>query len=178
MPYELHEIKQIRKNLGLTQTDLAKQSGVSQSLIAKIEAGKIDPTYTKTKKIFDTLIAISSQKETLAQDIMQKQIISVTPKSTIREAIDSMKRYEISQLPVIEGDRSIGIVSESIILDSLINKKGEIVGDIMEESAPVVSMQTTTKVISSLLKFFPMVLVSESGTLKGIITKADMIRSL
>ena len=55
MPYELSEIKKIRKNLGLTQTDLSKRANVSQSLIAKIEAGKIDPTFTKTKKIFETL---------------------------------------------------------------------------------------------------------------------------
>ena len=53
MPYELSEIKKIRKNLGLTQTQLSKRANVSQSLIAKIESGKIDPTFTKTKKIFE-----------------------------------------------------------------------------------------------------------------------------
>ena len=53
--YELEEIKKIRKKLELTQTELADRAGVSQSLIAKIEAGRIDPTYSKTKKIFAAL---------------------------------------------------------------------------------------------------------------------------
>ena len=57
MPYELAEIKKIRKSLGLTQTDLAKRADVSQSLIAKIESEKIDPTFTKTKKIFVIVIS-------------------------------------------------------------------------------------------------------------------------
>jgi predicted transcriptional regulator len=34
---------------------LAKFAGVSQSFIAKIESGKIDPSYSKVKTIFDVL---------------------------------------------------------------------------------------------------------------------------
>jgi predicted transcriptional regulator len=41
--------------LGLTQGQLAKIAGVSQSFIAKIESGKIDPSYSKVKTIFDVL---------------------------------------------------------------------------------------------------------------------------
>ena len=55
MTYELEEIKKIRKKLGMTQTELANRAGVSQSLIAKIESARIDPTYTKTQKIFAAL---------------------------------------------------------------------------------------------------------------------------
>ena len=49
--------------MGLTQTDLAKKANVSQSLIAKIESGKIDPTFTKTKKIFETLSYLEKKEE-------------------------------------------------------------------------------------------------------------------
>ena len=47
--FELNEISRLRKQLGLTQAELAKLSGVSQSLIAKLEAGKIEPSYSKAK---------------------------------------------------------------------------------------------------------------------------------
>ena len=49
---KLNEISKKRKILGLTQSELAKLAGVSQSLIAKLESGKIEPSYTKVKTIF------------------------------------------------------------------------------------------------------------------------------
>ena len=50
MIHDLSEIKNLRKKAGITQLDLARKASVSQSLIAKIEAGKIDPTYTKPRR--------------------------------------------------------------------------------------------------------------------------------
>ena len=49
---------------------------------------------------------------------------------------------------------------------------------IMEESPPTVSKTASVKVVSSLLKHYPMVLVSESGKLAGLITKADLLGKL
>ena len=98
MPYELNEIKKIRKSLGLTQTDLAKRANVSQSLIAKIESGKIDPTFTKTKRIFETLNDLEKKEEIKAEELMKKKIISVAPDNDIKDSINKMKRFGISQI--------------------------------------------------------------------------------
>ena len=40
----LGEIPKKRKELGLTQSRLALSAGVSQSIIAKIEAGSVEPS--------------------------------------------------------------------------------------------------------------------------------------
>lgn len=178
MPYELSEIKKIRKNLGLTQTDLAKRANVSQSLIAKIESGKIDPTFTKTKKIFETLNDLENKEEIKAEEVMNKKIISVIPDNDVKESITKMKKSGISQMPVIEDHKVIGLVSESSLLDALMDKKDKKVSDIMEEAPPIISKTTSVKVISSLLRHYPMVLVSESGKLIGLITKADLLSKL
>ncbi|MBW2975276.1 CBS domain-containing protein [Candidatus Woesearchaeota archaeon] len=178
MPYELAEIKEIRKKVGLTQGQLAQRAGVSQSLIAKIEAGRLDPTYSKTQKIFTALDSLGKKKELKAGQIMNRQILSVRPDEGIRSAIKKMKKANISQMPVIEEHKSIGIVSESIILESLLNNKGDKIKDIMEDSAPVVSKNTSVSVISNLLRFYPMVLVSEDGELKGVITKSDLLGNI
>ena len=45
------DIGKKRRQLGLKQAELAKMAGVSQSLIAKLEAGTIDSSYTKVKTI-------------------------------------------------------------------------------------------------------------------------------
>src|SRR3989338_3792765 len=178
MLYELSEIKKIRKSLGLTQTDLAKRANVSQSLIAKIESGKIDPTFTKTKKIFDTLNDMENKEEIKAEELMNRKIISISPSDSIKESVEKMKKFEISQMPVIDGHNVVGLVSESTLLDALINKKSNKIEEIMEESPPTVSKTASVKFFSSLLKHYPVVLVSESGKLAGLITKADLLGKL
>jgi len=106
---------------------------------------------------------------------MSKKIISVKPSDGIKAAIEKMKKANISQMPVVEDHKSIGVVSESIILEALLNKKGDKVKDIMNDSAPVVSKKSTINAVSNLLRFYPMVLVSDGGELIGVITKADLL---
>src|SRR3989344_3585870 len=110
MPYELEEIREIRKKLGMTQTELANRAGVSQSLIAKIESGRIDPTYTKTQKIFAALSELEKKEEIKAGQIMTARIIGVAPADSIKEAIAKMKKSQISQLPVVEDHKLVGMV--------------------------------------------------------------------
>ena len=175
---ELEEVRKIRKKLGMTQTELANRAGVSQSLIAKIESGRIDPTYTKTMKIFAALSDLEKKEEVKAGQLMTSRIVSVNSSTPIKDAIAKMKKYGISQLPVIDNHKLVGFVSESTILDALLNSKGTKVSEIMQESPPIVSKTTSVQVVSNLLKHYPIVVVSEGGKLIGLITKSDLLGSL
>ena len=172
---ELGEVKKIRKKIGMTQTELANRAGVSQSLIAKIESGRIDPTYTKTRKIFAALSELEKKEEVNAGQLMTSRIVSVSPGMPIKEAIAKMKKFQISQLPVMDRSKLIGLVSESSILDALLKSKATIVKEIMQESPPIVSKITSIQVVSNLLKHYPIVVVSEEGKLIGLITKSDLL---
>ena len=172
---ELANIKTLRMKLGLTQSGFANQVGVSQSLIAKIEAGRIDPSFSKAKHIFEAMERLEKKNEAKAGEIMTKHILSVSPHEPIKQAIAKMKKANVSQLPVIEHHKSIGVVSESIILEALLSKSGSFVKDIMEDSPPVVSKNTSIQAVSNLLRYHPMVLVSDVGELKGVITKSDLL---
>ena len=178
MVYALEEVKKIRKKLGMTQTELANRAGVSQSLIAKIESGRIDPTYTKANKIFAALSDLEKKEEIKAEQIMTNKIISVSSYTSVKDAIGKMKKSEISQLPVIDGNHLIGLVSESSILDALLKSKGQLVKDIMQEAPPIVSKKTSVQVISNLLRHYPIVVVSEEGRLIGLVTKSDLLGKL
>ena len=178
MTYELEEVKKIRKKLGMTQTDLASRAGVSQSLIAKIESGKIDPTYTKTQKIFAALSELEKKEEIKAEQLMNTRIIDVSPNESIKDTIAKMKKSQISQVPVIDNHKLMGIVSESTILDAMLNSKATKVKEIMQEAPPIVSKNTSIQVVSNLLRYYTMVVVSEEGTIIGLITKADLLGKL
>ncbi len=175
MPYELNEIKNIRRKIGLTQNELAKRANVSQSLIAKIESDRLDPSYSNAKKIMDALSSITKKQELKAEQIMNKKIIFVSPNEAIKDVIQKLKKYEISQLPVVEDNKCVGLVSESILLDAILSKKGSKVSDIMEEAPPIISKNATIDIISNLLKFYPLILVASGGKYEGIITKADIL---
>jgi len=49
------EIKKARKESGKTQWDLAHLTGISQSMIARIETGTVDPKTSTMKKLIAAL---------------------------------------------------------------------------------------------------------------------------
>lgn len=172
---DIDDIKRLRKRLGLTQFALAKRADVSQSLIAKIESKKIDPTYSRVRKIFQTLEDLEKKEQLTAEQVMSRRILSVVPGAAIKEVIQLMRKHQISQIPVIEGHNPVGLVSESVLLDAVMEGKGKTVKDIMAEAPPVVSRRTTVSAVSPLLTHYAMVLVSQQGKLVGVITKSDLL---
>ncbi len=179
MTPNIEEIRLIRKKLGITQAELAKKASVSQSLIAKIESEKIDPAYSSVIKIFSTLDSITKKHSLVAKDVMQKKIITADEDDTIKETIKKMKKYQISQIPVTFQEKTVGVVSESSILDAFLEKKESMkVGDIMDQVPPTITKDTDIEVVSNLLKFFQIVLVADKGRPVGIITKADLLENL
>jgi len=109
---------------------------------------------------------------------MSQKIISVTPDSNLSDAISKMRKHGISQLPIVQDHKAIGTITESDILDALLNKKSNIVEDVMESPPPVVASDSSVSVISHLFKHFQMVLVSKKGRLIGVVTKSDLLAAL
>jgi predicted transcriptional regulator len=178
MLFDISEIKLMRRSVGLTQAELAKKSGVSQSLIAKIEAAKIDPAYSKVSKIFSFLDSLRKKQELKAADVMKHSIISIKPEAKITDAIEKMKKHNISQIPVMSNGKCVGVVSEATILASILDKKAKKVGEIMDECPPIISKTSSINIVSELLRYTPLLMVAEKGKLLGIITKSDIIGKL
>ncbi len=179
MIVDLQEIRHLRKKLGLTQSALAKYADVSQSLIAKIESNSIDPTFTKAQKIFSALQSLSEKEEKKAQALMNTTLISLAPTDSLKMAIKKMKQHGISQLPVIEDKNAVGLISESAIIDAMMNaiSTDAALCEIMDEAPPTIAANASVRVVSHLLKFYPLVLVAEKGKILGLITKADLLQT-
>src|SRR3989344_2344752 len=109
----LNEIRRLRKKYDLSQKDLANLSGVSQSLIAKIEAGKVEPTYSKALQLFKALDGLRDRDETKAKDVMNHRVISIQAADSVKEVIEVMKNSKISQLPVLLNGNVCGLISET-----------------------------------------------------------------
>ena len=176
---DLQKIKKTRKNLGINQKELADRAGVSQSLIAKIESGKLDPTFTKAKQIFRALEELREKEEIKAEKIMNKKVVFVEAQDNVKEIIKIMKKRGISQVPVLRKEKMCGLITEGTILKKIMNDPEKVnvikAEEIMEEVPPIISTKTGLKTLLELLKDAPLVLVAEKGDIKGIISKTDLL---
>ena len=170
---KIEDIKRRRKILELTQTELAKMAGISQSLLVKIEAGRVSPTYDKAERIFLALESIETKNEKKASDVMNKKVVTAKENDKIDKIALLMKQKGISQLPVIDAhDRVIGSITESSILD---NPSAKTVCDALDESLSTINKNTPLKSVRELLKHNSAVLVMEKQKIAGIITKSDVL---
>jgi predicted transcriptional regulator len=170
-----------RRKQGMTQHALARAAGVSQSLVAKIEAGSVDAAYSKIKAIVGALERAQLSGEKTAREIMHPGIKSVLPSDTLHAASAAMRKLSISQLPVMDGGRVVGSITEASILSCFSEKKDIAkikVAEVMEEAFPNVLPSTPISAVAALLRHHPAVLVSKKGDIAGIITKADMLRTI
>lgn len=174
----LSEVKLLRKKIGLTQHQLSKAAGFSQSFIAKIEYGA-DASYSKAVKLFETLEEFGKGKELKASEVMSKKIFSVSPHATLREAVKKFREHDISQLPVVEGGNAVGVVSENDVLAALVEgRHSATVAQVMEDAPPIVPPAASIRTISPLLRYCPLVVVAEKGRMLGVISRADLLEPL
>jgi len=113
-----------------------------------------------------------------------RELITVSPATPLSEAMDLIKQYDVSQIPVIENGEPIGSVREDRLIDTLVTKTGVqnmIVEEVMSAPLPVVDES------AGIDKIFPVlaeggdsrqsaVLVRTSGGNLDIITKYDLIQ--
>ncbi len=169
-------LKQLREEAGISQTELAKLVGVSQAHIAKIENEKVDPRLSTVNKI---LLALTSREHVLkkCRDVMKKRLIVAKPHDSVRKIISIMRRFSISQIPVIYKGKLMGSIRESTIIKHMDRPLNVMqVKDIMDEPFPVISGEEPIDILAPLLDFHQAVLVSEKGRIVGIITKSDLIK--
>jgi cystathionine beta-synthase len=130
---------------------------------------------------------LDDKSELSAQDVVafihhENEIVSVSPDDTLQTAIDRMVVQGISQLPVIDHGSVIGSMTESGVLNKLIespDSREKAVSEAMGAPFPVVEMDTPIAGLTSLMKEAPgAVLVKTKSGGFSIITKSDLIEAL
>ncbi len=184
----IKDIMKMRKNLGISQKDLASGIGVSQSYIARLEKGEINPPYDKITKIYSYLQKSGDRAEKLdirAQKLMSFPIMWAYASDSILTCLSTMRKNGFSQMPVMSKDRpNIGTITESGINDLLVNGtsieslKGMSVKSIMTEPLPVLGKNSPLYALYPLLRYFDAILVYDMGEIVGIVTKADILKAV
>src|ERR1700759_3839024 len=124
-------------------------------------------------------------EKTIARDILGKkensEIITIDAQKSVIEAVNTIKTLNISQIPVTQHGMVIGKITESDILDRLLENpalKSAPVSTITTKPFPFVDLNTSIDKISSMInKDNIAVLVEDQGNIE-IITQYDIINAI
>lgn len=109
-------------------------------------------------------------------------LVGVPLGAPVHEAIKLMQAHGISQLPVLEGERVVGSLVESSLMNRVfadISMTSRSVDEVMEEPLPTLDRQTTVdSVYQELSQGAPAVVVTDIDRPVGILTKMDLINYL
>ncbi len=110
------------------------------------------------------------------------RVVTVDVAAKVREAVDIMAQYGISQLPVLDTGILIGSLREEILMKALLEDPrmyDEFVGKVMEKPFPLVEPGADLDTVYKLLLHGnPAVVVGVENRLEGIITRSDIIQYL
>ena len=115
--------------------------------------------------------------ETKPQNSLQN-LVFVSPTDSVSAALKRMSESGVTQLPVLDEQKSVGSLRESRVLAKLLansdlaNSK---VSEIMDESFPVVDVDASLAKIKPKLQKFPAILIEDFGRITGIITRSDVL---
>lgn len=124
-------------------------------------------------------------KETLAKEIMTRDLIQATEEMTIEEALKVLINYRITGLPVVDKKGKMkGILSEYDILNQISGtkkKKSSIFQDRIVYSKKIDAIDENTplsKIVAEFIgtKYRRLPVVDKKGILVGIITRRDLMR--
>ena len=175
------ELRALRRRAGLTQAELAKRAGVSQSLIARIEAGTVNPRLSTLIKIYNALREYM-EEEVPVERVMHSPVITVSVDERLDRIVEVMWSNGISQVPVLDRDGYVvGTVHERDVVEAFLKHRERALQlraiDVMSEPLPLVPKNAKlSSVIKILRGEIPAVLVVEGWKLVGIVTKSDLMR--
>jgi CBS domain-containing protein len=110
-----------------------------------------------------------------ARDVMTTSVISAMLQESVDEAARLLTFHDISGLPVCDGGRVIGVVSEA----DLIGKSGATVGEVMTSPATTVAESTSLEEVAELLtqqRIRRLPVVDAQGQLVGVVSRRDVLR--
>jgi cystathionine beta-synthase len=111
----------------------------------------------------------------------RRKIVTASSADTLADAVMAMKEHGISQLPVLDEGRLVGIVTESDLLSKLVEGAtlSSAVAEVMFRNVQTVNVNDDARVLTALFaKDLVALVVDDEKHLLGILTKMDLVDAL
>lgn len=116
----------------------------------------------------------------LLKDVMNREVVVINPKISLREAARTMCEKHIGSLIVLEEGDIVGIITQTDILKAVAEEKDldtTLVEDVMNKKVYTIDYEKTVEDAVNLMmeKRIKRLPVTKEGKLVGIITASDII---
>ena len=109
-------------------------------------------------------------------------LVSVAPAAAVRQALNLMSTWGVSQIPVVEDGDSVGGLIEGTLMARALAQPALLdqpVREVMEPPFPEVEATTPTDRVGPMLtRESPAALVRKDGKLIGIVSRYDVLQQL
>ncbi|MGQ0703164.1 MAG: pyridoxal-phosphate dependent enzyme [Gemmatimonadales bacterium] len=109
-------------------------------------------------------------------------LVSVAPAAQVRQALNLMSTWSVSQIPVLEDEECIGGLTETTLMTGALAQPAILdhpVREVMEQPFPVVDASFPTDRLAPMLtRESPATLVRKNGKLIGIVSRYDLLQQL
>ena len=120
-------------------------------------------------------------RDLIARNHAERQTVTTKPGTSLEQAYKQMKLYDISQLPVIDEDRLVGILDEEDLLMRVYDQKGGFDGtveDVMTRDLRTVDSDESLERVLLILSRGMVVPVLHKERFQGLITKIDVLNHM
>ncbi|MCB0170135.1 MAG: cystathionine beta-synthase [Anaerolineae bacterium] len=109
-----------------------------------------------------------------------REVYTVSPTDTMQNVIELMKRLDISQLPVAEDGRLVGMVSEVELLNHMLfsthqHSPEETIAEMISTNVTTIDIDAPMETLMSVFTTARVVVVLENEQIAGVITKIDLL---
>ncbi len=187
VPREIKELEKLEKEiLGKKKREVEKRR--KKSVKTKKRLGKKVKVKEKRPKKREKI------RESTVEEIMTRHVIKVKPDDNLSYVVQLLAEKNISGLPVVEGNKFVGVISESDIirvvgskslleLDTLgLKKLRDIkVREAMNKKPIAIYVKSKVSKAADLMNKYDisrLPVINERGELVGIVTKKDIIKGI
>jgi cystathionine beta-synthase len=130
---------------------------------------------------------LDSPRVTVEQLLARRQsaapaLVSVAPAAAVRQALNLMSTWEVSQIPVVDAGEPIGTLTEQTLMTKALAQPALLdrpVREVMEAPLPVIEASFPTDRLGPMLtRETPAALVRKDGQLVGIVSRYDVLQQL
>lgn len=120
-------------------------------------------------------------RDVIVRRFADNAVVSVTPADSLKVAYARMRMYDISQLPVLEGSRIVGILDESDLLLAISSQPNAFLGlcgDVMTKRLSAVGRHAPLRDLFPIFDQGKVAIVADEHGFHGLITRVDVLNYL